>query len=109
VFCTALALVLGLGIGWLDLHTTEVAVTIVPLLAVGLMLGLMRPVAAWRWPVLEVVGLPAMSAVARMIGAETAEPAQLDIRIIVVALVFALIGSYTGVLIRKSLRSSKTS
>ena len=107
LFCALLALVLGLGIGWLDLHTTEVTVTIVSLLAVGFLLGLLQPTAAWRWAALEVLGLPAMAAIARLTGAQTAEPAQLDIRIILVASVFALIGSYAGVLIRRTLRSPK--
>jgi len=97
-----LATVLGLGIGWLDLHTTEVIVTIVPLLAAGAMLGLLRPKAAWRWAVLIALGLPVMAAVAKLTGMHTAEPVQWDPRITLVALVFALLGSYAGVLVRRA-------
>lgn len=107
--CAALALTLGLAIGWLDLQTTEVAATILPLLVAGLLLGVLQPVGAWRWPILLVVGLPTMAAVARLVGAETAEPAHPDIRIALVALVFALIGTYTGVLARRGLRAFKGS
>lgn len=100
-----LAVVLGLAIGWLDLHVTEVVVTILALLAGGLLLGLFQPVAAWRWPVLMVIGLPVMAAFARMMDLQTAEPARLDIRIALAALAFALLGSYTGVLVRYVVRS----
>jgi hypothetical protein len=106
--CTAVALALGLVIGWLDLHTTEVAATIVPLLAVGLLLGMLQPIAAWRWAVLVVVGLPIMAGLARLTGVETAEPPQLDIRISLVALVFSLVGVYTGVLFRRAYRAWKS-
>jgi hypothetical protein len=103
--CAALAVVLGLVIGWLDLHVTEVVVTILALLVAGLLLGSLRPAAAWRWPILVVVGLPIMAAVAHMIGMQTAEPARLDVRITLVALAFALLGSYVGVLTRHTVRA----
>jgi len=107
LFCSALACALGLAIGWLDLQTTEVTTTIVSLLGAGFFLGCLLPTAAWRWPVFMVVGLPIMAAFARLTGAATAEPARVDIRIMLVALVFALTGSYAGVLVRRSSRSKK--
>jgi len=100
--CAALAAAAGLGIGWLDLHTTEVTVTVVLLLAAGFALGLWRPRAAWRWAVLIAMGLPVTAAVAKVSGLRTAEPARLDPRIALVALVFALGGSYTGALLRRA-------
>ena len=102
--CALLALALGLAIGWLDLHTTEVAVTILALIVVGLLLGLLRPAAAWRWAVLLSIGLPIMAALVIGIGMQTAEPAKLDVRIALVAFVFAFVGSYAGVWVRQSLR-----
>ena len=45
-YTPALAALFGLGIGWLDLHTSEVTVTIVALLLTGVLLGLLQPVAA---------------------------------------------------------------
>ncbi len=91
--CTALAVFLGLGIGWLDLHVTEVVVTIVSLLAVGMVLGLLQPFAAWRWALLIALGLPMMATVALLAGMRTAEPVHLDAAITLVALAFALVGS----------------
>ena len=98
--CTALAVVLALAVGWLDVHTTEVTVTILALLASGLLLGLLQPVAAWRWALALALGLPVMAAVALATGVQTAEPARLDPRIALVALAFSLAGSYAGVLVR---------
>jgi len=99
--CAALAVAIGLGIGWLDLHTTEVGVTALALLLAGLVLGLLQPKAAWRWAVLLALGLPVMAVVARLFRVRTAEPIRLDPRIALVALAFALVGCYSGVLIRR--------
>ena len=100
---TALALVLGLAVGWLDLHATEVTVTIVALLATGLLLGFLQPAAAWRWALLLALGLPVMEAFGLLAGLETPEPIRLDPRIALVALAFALAGSYLGALVRRGM------
>ena len=100
--CAALAAAVGLGVGWLDLHTTEVIVTLVPLLGAGIALGLLRPKAVWRWAVLIALGLPVMAGAAKLSGMQTAEPVQVDLRITLVALAFALAGSYIGALLRRA-------
>lgn len=102
--CAALAGVIGLGIGWLDLHTTEVIVTVLALLSAGLLLGLLQPVAAWRWALLLAVGLPVVAEIGQLLGIATAEPIRLDPRVVMVALAFGLVGCYTGVLIRRLAR-----
>jgi hypothetical protein len=99
--CTALAVAIGLGIGWLDLHTTEVTVTVVALLLAGLLLGILQPKAAWRWAVLLALGLPAMAMAGRLLGVRTAEPIRSDPRVALVALAFALVGCYGGVAARR--------
>jgi hypothetical protein len=101
LLCGALAASLGLAIGWLDLHTTEVIVTIVTLLATGFALGLLRPKAAWRWAVLIALGLPVMAALAKLSQIHTVEPVQLDPRVALLALAFALVGAYAGALLRR--------
>jgi hypothetical protein len=65
------ALTLGLGIGWLNLRTTEVTVTILALLTAGLFLGWLQPSAAWRWAGLLVLGLPVMASLALWLGWRT--------------------------------------
>ncbi len=103
--CTALAFALGLCIGWLDLHATEVTVTIVALLAAGLLLGLLEPRAAWRWAALLAIGLPVMAVIGRLTGMQTPEPIKLDPLVTLVALGFALVGSYAGVVVRRGLEA----
>ena len=100
-----LAFLLSLVIGWIDLQVTEVMVTILMLLSGGLLFGLIQPVAAWRWGILLVIGLPIMELAAMGLGFQTAEPVQVDLRITLVALAFTLLGAYSGVLIRNSLRN----
>jgi len=101
-----LAVALGLGVGWLDLHTTEVAATVLALLLAGLLLGYLQPKSAWRWAVLLALGLPAVAASGRLLGLPTAEPIRLDVRIALVAFAFALVGCYSGALARRALGRS---
>jgi hypothetical protein len=103
-YTVGLAVVLGLGIGWLDLHTTEVSVTILALLSTGLLLGLLQPIAAWRWAVLLGLGLPVVATVGHLLGMRTAEPIRLDPRIVLVGFAFGRVGCYAGVVIRRAAR-----
>jgi hypothetical protein len=103
--CTVLAVVLGLVAGWIDLHVTEVVVTILALFTFGLLPGLIQPTAAWRWSLLIAIGLPFMAIGAITFGLRTPEPVHVDFRITLVALVFALVGAYTGVFIRYMIRT----
>ena len=98
---TALAVALGLGIGWLDLHTTEVLVTVSALLVAGLALGFLRPRAAWRRAVPLALGLPAMAIVGRLLGLSTPEPIRVDPLITGVAWAFASVGCYAGATVRR--------
>lgn len=101
-FCVVLALALGLGIGWLDPHTTEVSVTIGALLLAGFLLGLLQPNAAWRWAVLLALGLPLMGAIGIWSGTTTAEPIHVDPRIALIALGLSLVGCYSGAVLRRA-------
>lgn len=100
---------MGVGIGWLDLHVTEVIVTILALLLAGLVLGVLQPRAAWRWAVLLALGLPSIAMVGRLLQVRTAETIQLDPRIALVALGFALVGCYGGVVVRRIVARPLTS
>lgn len=101
----ALAFALGLVVGWFDVRTTEVWTTILLLLGAGFALGALRPEGAWRWALLLVAGIPIVAAIAIATGAQTAEPAQLDPRIVLISLVFALLGCYAGVFVRRAARA----
>jgi hypothetical protein len=105
---SSIALMCGLLIGWLDLQTAEVIVIILALLIAGLLAGLLQPVAAWRWALFLVVGLPVMEAIALLGSWQTAEPVRIDLRIFLVALAFAMVGCYCGVLIRHTVRAARS-
>jgi hypothetical protein len=103
--CAALSVALGLIAGWLDLQVTEVIVTIVALYVSGMIPGLIQPSAAWRWALLVVIGLPVMALIAMLFRMQTAAPVHLDLRVTAVALVFTLLGTYSGVFVRYVLRT----
>jgi len=103
-----LAVAIGLCIGWLDVHTTEVFVTIVALVSSGLLLGWLQPVAAWRWAALVALGLPVVAAVGHLARMHTAETIRLDPRVALIGFVFGLVGCYTGVAITRVARGTRT-
>lgn len=103
----SLAIVFGLAIGWLDLHTTEVAVTILSLLFAGGLLGLLRPARAWRWALLVSAGIPLVELAGLTLQLATAEPIHVDPRVWLVVLGFALVGTYLGVAIRSIVPAGK--
>lgn len=101
---TVLAALLSVGIGWLDLHVTEVAVTIMALLLAGLLLGFVAPRRAWRRALLLALGLPAVAEAARLLRLPTAGPIRIDPRIVLAAFAFALAGSFGGAAARRIVR-----
>ena len=100
LLCIVLASAMGLFAGWLDMHDTEVAVTILALMIFGLLLGLIQPSTPWRWAVLIAIGLPIMTLAAIKFDFRSAEPVKFDFRGTLVALVFASMGAYIGAFIR---------
>lgn len=103
--CMALAVALGLVIGWLDIHTTEVIVTITGLLSAGVLCGALRPRAPWRWAVPIALGLPLVEGIALAAHVGTAEPIRLDPRVWSVAAALGFTGCYVGALIGRLLRA----
>lgn len=105
LICVILAFTLGIIIGWIDLQVTEVTVTILSLLMSGFFLGFLQPKSAWRWAFLITLGIPIMEIIAITFSLKTAEPVKLDPFIILAILLFAVIGTYVGVLISKLKRT----
>lgn len=106
---TGLAVAAGVSIGWLDLQTTEVTVTVAALLLAGALLGFLRPRAAWRPAVVLALGLPVVAIVGHLLRVRTAEPIRLDPRIALVGLMFALAGSYGGAAVGRALARRRDS
>ena len=102
----ALAAVLGLGIGWLDIHTTELTVAITALLVAGVICGGLQPRAPWRWAIAIALGVPIVEAVAQMARAATPEPIRLDPRVWLVVAALAAAGCYLGAFVGRMLRGT---
>lgn len=94
------AVLLGLIVGWLDLHVTEVLIPIMTLMSFGLLFGFVQPRAAWRWALMLALGIPVMEFVAVKFSIETVEPVNVNLGVVIIACAFTLLGTYLGVLIR---------
>ena len=96
----AAALSLGLLVAWFDLHTDDDGIIAGLLLIFGAVLGMGRPAGAWRWalalgacvPIGEFLSVALVSRPATMTQALSS----------LVALVFAFIGVYVGVWLRRA-------
>ena len=101
-----LILLLGLGVGYLNLHTDETPFIALPLLAAAALIGFINPRAAWRWGLL--LGLwPVVSALwaaaIQMKLPYPNNPGELQ-GALIGGLIFALAGAYLGVLGRWIMR-----
>ena len=97
-----LILLLGLGVGYLNLHTDETPFVALPLLAAAALVGCINPRAAWRWGLLLGVW-PALSALwalaIQMRLPYPNNPGAIQ-GALIGGLIFALAGTYLGVLCR---------
>jgi hypothetical protein len=95
-----LILLLGLGIGYLNLHTDETPFVALPLLAGAALVGFINPRAAWRWGLLLGVW-PVLSALWALATHMTLPypntPGEIQ-GALIGGLLFAGVGAYLGVL-----------
>ncbi len=96
---TAVALVLGGGIAFCDLHSKEVQGSVLLLLIVCGLLGWAQPARPWRWALLVGVWLPVSEFIAQAVRYPTAYP--LNPPTSVIALIPSFIGAYLGALAAK--------
>lgn len=103
-----LALLLGLLIGYVDLHSDEVWAALILLLPVTFLFGWVWPQQAWQWALLLGVGIPLGYLIALLTGyTPPCHPhlpcAALNINTVsqsAMALIPALIGAYVAVVLR---------
>jgi hypothetical protein len=95
-----LAAYLGLTIGLSDVRGMDPQGTVLSLLTLGLFLGFVRPVGAWRWALALSLWVPGLGLLAHFIGL-TSEPL-VNALFSSVAVLPALIGVYAGAFVRRA-------
>lgn len=109
---SALALALGILFGviaaYLDFHTDDVQVAAFSLLVGTFFIALWRPAGAWRWAMASGLCIFAAYEICPWFGVRPKYPAEPGNYATLIALIPALIGAYSGVLLRRvtRLRSS---
>ncbi len=95
----AAAIALGLLMAWFDLHTDDDGIIAGLMLIFGGLLGMGRPYGAWRW----ALGLGLLIPLNDVLTAAIAHPATLGNALgSLLALLFAFIGVYAGVWLRRA-------
>ncbi len=94
------ALLFGLALAYLNLHTDETPFVAIPLFACTAMLGFIAPRAAWRWALLVGLWLPASQLLALAVGMRLPYPNDLGgaLAVALPGLGIGLAGAYAGVL-----------
>ncbi len=94
-----IAVVLGLGIAWIDSRPTwdDTGITVGLLIMVSALLGFILPARAWLWALAVGIWIPAYGILSHH-----------DFGMIVV-LVFPLVGAFAGALARKALGALRIS
>jgi len=89
------AIPLGLAIGYVDSHTSEVQVAVAFILAASFVFGMARPRKAWRWALAVGASIPAYYIVGSALGYHL-PPVQPNMFATCIAFIPALIGAYAG-------------
>ncbi len=90
------AIFLGIIVGWFDLRTDEVSLTILLLVVFGLFLGFSQPRHAWRWALLLALWVPLGGFVAQAWGLKNIVVPEPNWLPTLFAFVPALVGAYGG-------------
>jgi hypothetical protein len=97
--CLIAALILGMSIGWLDLHVEEVQWSVLLLLVLGAVLGYMCARFAWLWALVIGLCIPVAHLLGRLAGVYPIIPPS-SFGWTFLALVPAFLGTYAGALVR---------
>ena len=102
----ALALLLGIDIGWVNVLTDQVSFVALPLLAATAILGLAWPRHAWRWALLVGVWLSLGQAFALLTSMRLPYPNDLSAveQVLAIGLGLGLVGAYAGALLARLLK-----
>ena len=94
-----LTLFIGVLVALMDLRATEVQMTALLLVAFGFFAGFAQPRRAWRWALLLGAWVPLFGAIAY--AARLTNARGVDIVASFAAIVFALVGVYAGVIVKR--------
>ncbi|MGB8648920.1 MAG: hypothetical protein WCF84_27030 [Anaerolineae bacterium] len=92
-------LFLGIVVGWFDAKSSEVSFSVLLLLTLGLFAGFQQPKRAWLWALFLGAGVPAFAFLTFTLKVATPTPVELATSFL--SLVFAFIGAYAGVVLRR--------
>lgn len=111
VLVMVLALAGGIFIGYADVHSDDVPVTLALLVGFSFLLGFLGPRRPWLWAVLVGIWLPVLDALLPALGLAPREPGStpgllstLAVTGLVMAACFA--GAFAGALVGKATRSA---
>ena len=104
-----LAVLFGLAIGWVNVHTDQTPVVALPLLAAAGVLGVIWPRRAWRWGLLVGAWLALGQAYALLTSTRLPYPNNpSDIAAVLgIGLTLGLVGAYSGALVRRLVASAE--
>jgi ABC-type multidrug transport system permease subunit len=93
-----LAVVAGIGTGWVDVTVNDLLFTALLVLAACMLLGLLRPRWPWRWVVVMVVFIPLTEFAAYLKG--TAHPSRAQVYGAFLTALPGVAGAYGGSVVR---------
>jgi hypothetical protein len=97
--CLIAALILGMSIGWLDLHVEEVQWSVLLMLVLGAVLGYVCARFAWLWALVIGLCIPVAHLIGRFAGVHPIIPPS-SFGWTFLALVPSFLGTYAGALAR---------
>ncbi len=105
----AAALAGGAAIGYADLQTSEVVITLIFLFVLNMVLGWAAPRGGWYWPFLSAIGVPLLNWFPEIVGAERnqylSRTAGSYLLLIAMLLAAGMAGMLFGVIVRRGMHA----
>jgi hypothetical protein len=100
VITLSLAVIFGLAVGYVNIHSAEVQPPVLTILVFTFLLGCLDPRRAWLWALILGGAVPLSYALSPVLGYPVPYPPDPNIFAAFLAFIPAFIGAYAGVLAR---------
>ena len=106
MLCIAIAVIGALIAGAVDFNNDEPQAAVIVIVVFAGLLGFIQPRKAWRWAIIEGLGVPTVYLIATALGYRSKSVPEPGWYASLIALIPAFISTYCGALLRKILGTS---
>lgn len=107
--CAAMAVAGGVVAGAVDFRNDEPQAAVIVIVVFAGLLGVVRPIKAWRWAIIVGLGVPLVYLIATGLGYQPKSLPEPGWYASLIALIPAFLSAYCGVLLRRAVTANRES